>query len=79
MTIIQAMDRPIITVIGYLLLLFGFLALILSMIGLRLSFLRFLEFGGPLVALVIKLAMIVAGFILMYVSKTIAQDKEDSQ
>jgi len=73
------MDRPIITVIGYLLILLGFLALILSMIGLRLSFLRFLEFGGPLVGLIIKLTMIVAGFILMYVSKTIAQDREENQ
>lgn len=73
------MDRPIITVIGYLFLLFGFLSLILSMIGLRLSFLRFLEFGGPLLAMVIKVGMIVIGFILMYVSKTIAADRKESK
>lgn len=73
------MDRPIITVIGYLLLLFGFLSLVLSMIGLRLSFLKFLDSGGPLVAMMIKVGMIVAGFILMYVSKTIAQDREESK
>jgi len=73
------MDRPIITVIGYVLVLFGFLSLMLSMIGLRLSFLEFLEFGGPLVALVLRLSMVVIGFILMYVSKTIAQDREESK
>lgn len=72
------MDRPIITVVGYLFLLFGFLSLILSMIGLRLSFLKFLEFGGPLVALIIKVGMIVIGLILMYVSKTIAADREEN-
>jgi len=73
------MDRPIITVIGYVLVLFGFLSLMLSMIGLRLSFLEFLEFGGPLVALVLRLSIVVIGFILMYVSKTIAQDREESK
>ncbi len=48
------------------------------MIGLRLSFLKFLEFGGPLVALIIKVGMIVIGLILMYVSKTIAADREEN-
>jgi len=75
----NTMDKPIVTVIGYVLILLGFLAVILSMIGLRLKFLAFLEFGGPLIAFIIKMCMIMVGFILMYISKTIARDREEQE
>jgi len=73
------MDKPIVTVIGYILILLGFLALILSMIGLRLKFLSFLEFGGPLLAFIIKMSMIMLGFVLMYISKTIDRDRKEQE
>lgn len=73
------MDKPIVTVVGYVLILLGFLALILSMIGLRLKFLAFLEFGGPLLAFIIKMSMIMFGFVLMYISKTIARDRAEQE
>lgn len=73
------MGKPIVTVIGYILILLGFLALILSMIGLRLKFLAFLEFGGPLIAFMIKMSMIMFGFIIMYISKTIERDRAEQE
>lgn len=69
------MDNPIVTILGYALFLFGLLSLILSMIGLRLTFLSFLEFAGPLPGFIIKICMIMFGFVLMYISKTIQRDR----
>ena len=71
------MDKPIVTVIGYVLLLFGLLSLILSMIGLRLTFLSFLDFAGPLLGFMLKISMIMLGFVLMYISKTIQRDRQE--
>jgi len=73
------MGKPIVTVIGYIFILLGFLALILSMIGLRLSFLAFLEAGGPLLSFIIKMSMIMFGFVLMYISKTIERDRAEQE
>ena len=69
------MDKPLVTVIGYIFLLLGFLSIILSIVGLRLSFLSFLEFAGPLIAFMIKISFIMIGFIIMYISKTIQRDR----
>ena len=61
------MPRGIKTVIGFLLVLSGFISLILSMIGLELSFLRFLDAMNPLLRFIVRLVMIVGGLILMYI------------
>lgn len=71
------MDKPIVTVVGYALILFGLLSLILSMIGLRLTFLSFLDFAGPLLGFILKISMIMLGFVLMYISKTIQRDRQE--
>lgn len=49
------------------------------MIGLRLKFLAFLEYGGPLIAFMIKMSMIMFGFIIMYISKTIERDRAEQE
>ena len=60
------MPKGTLSIIGFVLLLFGFLSLVLGIIGLRLSFLSFLEDLGSLLAFLIKLGMIVVGIVLMY-------------
>lgn len=63
------MKKEIITVIGFALFLLGFIALFLSLVGLNLTMFSFLEnFPSPF-PLVIKLVMIMAGVIVIYISK----------
>jgi len=58
------------SVVAYLFILFGFLSIILSIIGLKLRFLSFLDAGGEGLGFIIKICFIVFGFILMYVVRT---------
>jgi len=53
------------SLIGYLMFAIGLIGLILSMGGLRLSILRWVE-ANPLVALLVKLGLIISGLIIMY-------------
>jgi len=55
---------------GFLLFMIGMLSLILSLIGIQFTFLGFLETWGGLVGFLLKLLIIIAGFILIYLSKT---------
>ena len=71
------MNRVTFTVIGYILILLGFLSLILSMIGLGLTPLKFIDnILGPLGSFIAKLLMIVVGMIMFYMSRVPA-DEDD--
>lgn len=64
------MNRVTFTVIGYVLVLIGFLSLILAMIGLSLSPLVWIDRSlGQLGAFVTKLLMIVVGMAMLYMSR----------
>jgi len=54
-------------VLGLLLFLFGFVALVMLLIGARISFLAFIDAGGPTLGLVIRLLMIFGGLFLVYI------------
>ena len=54
-------------ILGLLLFLFGFVALVLLLIGARISGLAFIDAGGPTLGLVIRLLMIFGGLTLVYV------------
>jgi hypothetical protein len=54
-------------ILGLLLFLFGFVALVLLLIGARISFLAFIDAGGATLGLVIRLLMIFGGLMLVYV------------
>lgn len=58
------------TLVGFLLFLYGFLALILSMIGLKLSFLTWIDAPGALFGFVVRIAMIIGGLIIVYIART---------
>ena len=64
------MKKTIATLVGFLLFLFGFLSLVLSMIGLQLAFLAWLDLAGPLVGFLARLVMILAGVILVMLAQT---------
>ena len=51
----------------------GTIALVLSLIGLRLSFLSFID-ANPTIGLVVKLFLIIGGLMIVYLTKTIADD-----
>ena len=64
------MNRVTYTVIGYVLIVVGFVALILGMIGLNLKPLTFIdELAGPLGSFLVKLLMVIVGFIMFYMSR----------
>jgi hypothetical protein len=64
------MKKNILIIIGFLLFLFGMSALVLSLVGVKLSFLLFIDKGGAGLGLVIRLLMIFGGIILALLSKT---------
>jgi hypothetical protein len=57
------------TIIGFLLFVFGLLALVLSMIGIQFTMLKWIDAPGRMVGLVIRLVMIFGGIVLVYVSR----------
>lgn len=58
------------TLVGFLLVGIGFLALVLSLVGVKLSFLVWIDAPGALFGFVARLLMILIGFVLIYISQT---------
>jgi hypothetical protein len=58
------------TFIGFILFLYGFLALVLSLIGVRLSFLTWIDAPGALFGFVTRILMIMFGIGLVYLAQT---------
>lgn len=63
-------NRGLITLVGFLLAGTGFLALILSLVGLQLSFLTWIDAPGRLFGFVIRLVMIIVGIVIIYLAQT---------
>lgn len=57
-------------ILGFLLFLFGFLALILMLVGLQLSFLAFLDEPSRTFGLAMRILMIFSGVVMMYISRS---------
>ena len=53
------------TLLGFLLIVFGFTAIVLQVVGVSWYFLSFLEWGGRLFAFVAKLLMVMAGVLII--------------
>lgn len=56
--------------VGFLLVILGFSAIILQLVGINWAFLAFLEWGGLLLAFVLKLVMILAGVVVVVLANT---------
>jgi len=68
------MKSSVFTIIGFLMFFIGVIALVLSLIGLRLSFLSFVD-DNATVGLVVKLSLIIIGLMMVYLTKTITEDR----
>ncbi len=75
------MKKNIFTIVGFLLFLFGISALVLSLVGVKFSFLLFIDKGGAGMGLIVRLLMIFGGLIMAWMSKTNwkAEDEEKDQ
>jgi hypothetical protein len=67
-------NKAWLTVVGFLLAGTGFLAIILSLVGLQFTFLAWLDDMGRLLGFVLKVAMVLVGFILMYIAQLDTED-----
>ncbi|MDX1939252.1 MAG: hypothetical protein SFU99_01795 [Saprospiraceae bacterium] len=63
-------NRGLITLVGFLLAGMGFLALVLSLVGLQLSFLTWLDAPGRLFGFVARLVMIIVGIVIIFLAQT---------
>jgi len=62
--------RGLLSLLGFLLVVIGFLALVYSLVGLKIAFLVWLDLPGPLFGFVMKLVMVILGFVLVYIDQT---------
>ena len=56
-------------VAGFIIFFLGFIALVLSLVGLQLSMLTFIDAPGKTFGLVVRILMIFGGVIMVYVAK----------
>lgn len=63
-------NKALLTLIGFVLVVIGFLALVLSIVGVKFAFLLWIDKPGPLFGLLFRIAMILVGFILVYLAQT---------
>ena len=66
----MAKNKGIITLLGFILAGIGFLALILSLVGVQLAFLTWIDQPGKLFGFIIKLLMILVGIVVIYLVQT---------
>lgn len=68
--------KTILTIIGFLAAGTGLLSLILNLVGLKLSFLQWMDAGGRLLGFVLQLVLSIVGFILIYFGQTDLSQEE---
>jgi hypothetical protein len=63
------MNKPYVTLIGFLIFFIGILSIILTLVGLNLQILGFLYNIGPGFAFLVYILLVMTGSIIMYLSK----------
>lgn len=63
-------SKNILTIVGFLMAGIGILSLILSMMGVQITFMVWLDGFGKMVGFVLRLLLILGGSILIYVTRT---------
>ncbi len=58
--------KSFLQILGFLLFVLGFVSIVLSMVGLKFSFLAWIDYLGRTPAFLVKIAMTFGGVILMY-------------
>jgi len=64
------MNKTWLTVLGFLLAVFGFLSIVLSMVGLQFFFLAWLDFAGRSLGFLFKVIMTLTGFVMAYLGSS---------
>ena len=60
----------ILSTIGFFFFIIGFLSIVLYLVGIKLSFLVWMDYWGRGTGLVLRLIMLLAGFILTFIGKS---------
>ncbi len=55
---------------GFLLFIIGFTALVLSLVGIKLSYLTWIDAPGALFGFLVRIVMIISGVVIVYLSVT---------
>ena len=63
-------NKTLLTLIGFVLIMLGFMALVLSIVGVKFAFLLWIDQPGPLFGFLIRILMIIVGFVLVYLAQT---------
>jgi uncharacterized Tic20 family protein len=63
-------NKALLTLIGFVLIMLGFLALVLSIVGVKFAFLLWIDKPGPLFGFLFRIMMIIVGFVLVYLAQT---------
>ena len=61
----KVVNRGMLTIIGFIFFIIGFTSLFLMMIGIQYSFLTWIDTLGKLPGFLIRLALIIGGFIMV--------------
>jgi hypothetical protein len=63
-------NKGILSLVGFILTSIGFISIVLSLVGAKLSFLVWLDNLGALFGFVVKLLMIMIGIVIIYLAQT---------
>lgn len=72
----MSQNKTFLTIIGFLFVIIGFLAIFLNFVGVDFAFLYWLRQFGGISAFLVKIAMVLLGFILVYFGQ-VDLDKEE--
>ena len=71
------MSKAIYTTIGFLLFTIGMLALVLSLVGVQLSFLTWIDKPGRLFGFLIRILMVLLGVVILVIARTDWREEEE--
>ena len=70
------MNKNHLTIVGFIMFLLGMISIILSLVGLNLQVLSFIEKLGGGIAFLIKILIAVFGIIMVYLARTYNPEEE---
>jgi hypothetical protein len=72
------MKKGLYTTIGFLLFILGGTSLFLSLVGVKLSFLTWIDAGGGLLGFVIRLVMLIGGIVIAALANTDWKNEDEN-
>jgi uncharacterized membrane protein len=72
-------NKAIFTTVGFVLFILGSSALVLSLVGVKFSFLVWLDAAGALAGFIARIVMMVSGIVLATLANTNWEDEEEEE